>query len=166
MGFFDYKKMQNVNRQLFLLYVICTRNKYTKQMTTQVLIRTYVMQHVQDAAISGFVHSLVGGDEHSQGAWTSQWRGWPTVLQTHKHIVSEQSWGFSIDSYLALVQTYLTFDIPQSLLVRLFAFSHTHTVYIHKHTYIQVCSLQWWQISPSNFLLVFETMSPLFPDRT
>lgn len=43
---------------------------------------TYIIQHVQDAPVSGFVHSLVGGDEHSQRSWTAQREGRPTVLQT------------------------------------------------------------------------------------
>lgn len=34
-----------------------------------------IAQHVQEAAISGSVHSLVGGDEHSQGSWTPKRRG-------------------------------------------------------------------------------------------
>lgn len=41
----------------------------------------YMGQHVEDAAVSRSVHSLVGGDKHSQGSWTLQGRGWATVLQ-------------------------------------------------------------------------------------
>lgn len=46
-----------------------------------------VIQHVQDAAISGSVHSLVGGDEHSEGSWPPQrWRR-PTVIDQRKEAV-------------------------------------------------------------------------------
>lgn len=30
----------------------------------------YIVQHVQDTSISSSIHSLIGGDEHSQGSWT------------------------------------------------------------------------------------------------
>lgn len=44
----------------------------------------YIIQHVQDAAVPGSVHSLIGGDKHSQGSWTPQRRGQSAVLENIK----------------------------------------------------------------------------------
>lgn len=46
------------------------QNKAKQNKPNLEIISPYIIQHVEDAAVSGSVHSLVGGDEHSQGSRT------------------------------------------------------------------------------------------------
>lgn len=54
-------------------------------------LHPYVIEHVQDAAVSGPVHSLISGDEHCEGPGSTQRRRQPTVLQEHKEKVIQQN---------------------------------------------------------------------------
>lgn len=56
---------------------------YTPTFIFTYTLTPHIIYHVEDAAVSGSVHSFIGRNKHCQGSWTSQRRGRPAVLQKH-----------------------------------------------------------------------------------